>query len=82
MPTLTESSGRGCLPVELTTFIGRERELAELRRLLGSTRMLTLTGGGGSGKTRLAAELVGLAAGDLGVDAAWIELAPLDDAAQ
>ena len=81
MPTLTESSGRGCLPVELTTFIGRERELAELRRLLGSTRMLTLTGGGGSGKTRLAAELVGLAAGDLGVDAAWIELAPLDDAA-
>lgn len=44
MPTLTEISGRGFLPVELTTFIGRERELAELRRLLGSTRLLTLTG--------------------------------------
>ena len=81
MPSPPESSGRGFLPVELTTFIGRERELAELRRLLANARLLTLTGGGGSGKTRLAAELVGSAAADLGLDAAWIELAPLDDGA-
>jgi hypothetical protein len=45
------------LPVPLTSFIGREREIAELRRLAVSTRLLTLTGAGGCGKTRLALEL-------------------------
>jgi predicted ATPase/DNA-binding CsgD family transcriptional regulator len=42
------------LPRELTSFIGRERELAEVRRLLETSRLLTLTGAGGCGKTRLA----------------------------
>jgi predicted ATPase/class 3 adenylate cyclase len=50
------------LPVQLTTFIGREREMAEVRALAGSSRLVTLTGAGGSGKTRLglqvAAELL------------------------
>jgi predicted ATPase/class 3 adenylate cyclase/Tfp pilus assembly protein PilF len=50
------------LPVQLTTFIGREREMAEVRALVGSSRLVTLTGAGGSGKTRLglqvAAELL------------------------
>ncbi|MBV9354234.1 MAG: AAA family ATPase [Chloroflexi bacterium] len=41
------------LPLQLTTFVGRERELAELERLLATTRLLTLTGAGGVGKTRL-----------------------------
>ncbi len=45
------------LPVPLTNFIGREREIAELLRLAVSTRLLTLTGAGGCGKTRLALEL-------------------------
>jgi predicted ATPase/DNA-binding winged helix-turn-helix (wHTH) protein len=45
------------LPVPLTNFIGRDRELAELWRLVASTRLLTLTGAGGCGKTRLALEL-------------------------
>lgn len=45
------------LPVQLTSFIGRERELAEVEALLAHTRLLTLTGAGGSGKTRLALEV-------------------------
>jgi predicted ATPase/DNA-binding CsgD family transcriptional regulator len=47
------------LPVQLTTFIGRERELGETRRLLQRTRLLTITGPGGCGKTRLAVEAAG-----------------------
>jgi predicted ATPase/class 3 adenylate cyclase len=42
------------LPTELTSFVGRERELEEVKRLVTSARLLTLTGPGGSGKTRLA----------------------------
>jgi predicted ATPase len=45
------------LPAQLTSFVGRERELAEVRQLLGTTRLLTLTGSGGCGKTRLAQEV-------------------------
>ncbi|HEX6538503.1 MAG TPA: LuxR C-terminal-related transcriptional regulator [Candidatus Dormibacteraeota bacterium] len=47
------------LPSELTSFIGRRRELAEIKRLLTTTRLLTLTGCGGSGKTRLALRAAG-----------------------
>ena len=42
------------LPAELSSFVGRERELVELRRLLRTSRLITLTGSGGAGKTRLA----------------------------
>src|SRR5687767_10986687 len=54
--TTTKPTGptRGTLPAEMTSFVGRRRELTETRRLLASTRMLTLTGVGGVGKTRLA----------------------------
>jgi non-specific serine/threonine protein kinase len=45
------------LPRSLTSFIGRERQIAELRELLGQTQLLTLSGAGGCGKTRLALEL-------------------------
>ena len=45
------------IPRQLTSFIGRERELQELKRLLERSRLLTLTGPGGSGKTRLCLQL-------------------------
>src|SRR2546423_10174653 len=47
----------GNLPAEPNSFIGRERDLAELARLLGEVRALTLSGLGGIGKTRLAVRL-------------------------
>jgi predicted ATPase/DNA-binding CsgD family transcriptional regulator len=50
----TDRTSAGNLPVELTSFIGRRRELAEVKRLLAESRLVTLTGVGGTGKTRLA----------------------------
>ena len=71
----------GNLPLQLSSFIGRERELAETKRLLETTRLLTLTGPGGTGKTRLSLQLAGevMEAFPGGV---WlVELAPLSDPA-
>jgi predicted ATPase/class 3 adenylate cyclase len=45
------------LPTQLTSFVGRQAELAEAERLLGTTRLLTMTGPGGTGKTRLSLQL-------------------------
>ena len=45
------------LPAQVTSFIGREREMAEIKRLIGTSRLLTLTGPGGTGKTRLSLQL-------------------------
>ena len=64
------------LPVPLTSFVGRERELAEVRSLLHRTRLLTLTGPGGIGKTRLALEVARSSA-----DVAFVDLAPVPDGA-
>jgi hypothetical protein len=47
----------GNLPVQLTSFVGRERVIAEVRALLEQTRLLTLTGAGGTGKSRLALQV-------------------------
>src|ERR1700754_456867 len=69
------------LPVQLTSFVGRDRELAELGEVLASTRLLTLTGAGGCGKTRLALQLAADAV-DRYPGGAWcLELAPLSDPA-
>ncbi len=69
------------LPAELTSFVGREREIAQLRAFLSRARLLTLTGAGGAGKSRLALRVATGALCEF-PDGAWIvELASLGDAA-
>lgn len=53
-PLRSLESRRHNLPTQLTSFIGRERDFAEVKKLVSSARLLTITGAGGSGKTRLA----------------------------
>ena len=64
-------------PAQLTSFIGREREAAAVQELLQGTRLLTLTGVGGSGKTRLALEVSTRLAAQYRDGVVWVELAPL-----
>jgi predicted ATPase/DNA-binding CsgD family transcriptional regulator len=77
--TKPAGSGRGALPAELTSFVGRRRELSETRRLLAASRMLTLTGVGGVGKTRLALRMAAEVRRTF-PDGVWfVELAALND---
>jgi predicted ATPase len=69
------------LPVPATPFLGREREVTEVLGLLRSSRLLTLTGAGGSGKTRLAVQAAAEAAEDFPAGVWWVSLAPLHDPA-
>ncbi|CAN5201273.1 hypothetical protein BH24ACT17_BH24ACT17_13420 [soil metagenome] len=67
------------LPLELSSFVGREKELAEVKRLLEDTRLLTLTGAGGCGKTRLALAIASELLEGF-EDGVWmVELVPLAD---
>lgn len=67
------------LPVQLSNFIGREREMAEVKRLLRSKRLLTLTGMGGTGKTRLSLQVAADVV-DSFPDGVWfVEFATIDD---
>ena len=68
------------LPGQLTSFVGRDREISEIERLLASSRLLTLTGAGGCGKTRLALQVAALSLPRF-KDGAWfVDLAPLSEA--
>ena len=69
------------LPVPASPFLGRERELAEVLGLLRSSRLLTLTGPGGSGKTRLAAQAAAEVAENFPGGVWWVSLAALTDSA-
>ncbi|MCX5067959.1 winged helix-turn-helix domain-containing protein [Micromonospora lupini] len=71
VPPTTEQA----LPSQLTTFVGREEELTRVRALLGERRLVTLTGPGGAGKTRLAIEAAGCSDGEV----CLVELAGLAD---
>lgn len=81
VPWRATPPARGTLPLPLTSFIGRAREIAELKRLLGKTRLLSLTGAGGSGKTRLALEVAGEVMDDFADGVYFVPLAPIDDPA-
>ncbi len=76
---LVKRSPKINLPIPLTSFIGRETELKEVAGLLRKSRLVTLTGSGGVGKTRLAIQVVAEVL-DLFPDGVWfLDLAPLSD---
>jgi predicted ATPase/class 3 adenylate cyclase len=68
------------LPTQLTSFLGRESELTELGQLLDEARLVTLTGPGGTGKTRLATQVAAERLGRYGDGAFFVDLAPIADA--
>ncbi len=69
----TETAPR--LPAQLTSFVGRQAQIVDVRKLLRDNRLVTLTGAGGSGKTRLAIQV----AAELGDDVRYVDLAPITD---
>lgn len=80
-PLETVDSAPGNLRLPPTSFVGRAAEVAEVETALKAHRMVTLTGVGGVGKTRLALEVASRAAADFTDGVFVIELAPIDDAA-
>jgi predicted ATPase/class 3 adenylate cyclase len=69
------------LPSQVTSFVGREREAADVQRLLKETRLLTLTGPGGTGKTRLSLRVAEAVRSDYPGGTFFVELAPITDPA-
>jgi predicted ATPase/DNA-binding CsgD family transcriptional regulator len=69
------------LPPQLTNFVGRSQELATVERLLGTERMVTLTGSGGCGKTRLAVQAAARLADRWPDGVWWVDLGPVTDPA-
>ena len=79
--TLRKTPPQTNLPIQSSSLVGRERELAEAGRLIGSHRLLTLTGPGGSGKTRLALQLAAEAVEQFPDGVFWVPLQALRDPA-
>jgi hypothetical protein len=79
LASAVDAAPRHNLPAQMASFIGRGRELAEVKERLTATRLVTLTGTGGCGKTRLALQVAGGLL-DSYADGVWlIELAPMSD---
>jgi predicted ATPase/class 3 adenylate cyclase/DNA-binding CsgD family transcriptional regulator len=74
-----KSSAAEHLPVQLTSFVGRGAEIEDVRQTIIANRLLTLTGAGGAGKTRLAIQVAGQMASDFGDGAWYVDLAPIAD---
>ena len=72
-------SGTHNLPAQLTTFVGRGPQMTAVHALLVEHRLVTLTGAGGVGKTRLAVELAAQLGGDFGDGVWYVDLAPVVD---
>jgi predicted ATPase/class 3 adenylate cyclase len=80
-PALRSLGGRASnLPVSLSTLVGREEEVGEVRALLRTARLVTVTGPGGTGKTRLVQEVARELAGELEGGATFVPLDALRDA--
>jgi non-specific serine/threonine protein kinase len=77
-----KSSPKTNLPVPLTSFIGREREVEEIVRLLGKNRLVTLTGSGGVGKTRLAIQTANRLIGKFKDGVWWVDLVGITNPAR
>ena len=69
------------LPVQLTSFVGRQAELTQVRQLLAENRLVTVTGAGGVGKTRLAVQIAAQLADAFGDGVWYVDLAPITDPA-
>ena len=80
-PALAAKSRRTNLPQSLTSFVGRQREIAEIKRLLPDSRLLTVVGIGGIGKTRLALQAAAEVLDGYGDGVWFVDLAPLNDPA-
>jgi predicted ATPase/class 3 adenylate cyclase/DNA-binding CsgD family transcriptional regulator len=65
------------LPMALTSFVGREAELTQIHEILSGNRLVTLTGAGGAGKTRLAIQIAGQLSGEFGDGVWYVDLAPI-----
>jgi predicted ATPase/class 3 adenylate cyclase len=76
-PLKTLDSFPNNLPVQLTTFIGREKEIEEIRQELAGHRLVTLTGSGGTGKTRLSLQVAAEMLENFNHGVWFVELAPL-----
>ncbi len=72
---------RTAVPVAPNSFVGRRREAAEVTHLPASARLVTVTGAGGRGKTRLARQTAGALGGQFADGACWVELGRLTDPA-
>ncbi|MGP0077406.1 helix-turn-helix transcriptional regulator [Mycobacterium sp.] len=72
-----KSVGVHNLPVQLTSFVRRDAEIRDVRRLLADDRLVTLTGAGGAGKTRLAVEIAARIAAEFGDGVWYVDLAPI-----
>jgi predicted ATPase/class 3 adenylate cyclase len=78
-PLRTEETRPGNLPMLLTSFVGREREMDEVARLLETTRLVTLTGSGGTGKTRLAVAVADRIRDTYSNGVWFVDLSPIAD---
>jgi len=76
-PLRTTSTVVSHLPVQLTSFVGRGAQMTDLEKLLVDNRLVTLTGAGGAGKTRLGVEIAARIAAEFGDGAWYVELAPI-----